>query len=400
MVPTVFATGFAMFEGKKAAMIPAILGVVSTLAPTLGPSVGGLITEIAGWRWLFFINVVPGLAITVLVPILGKVDDPHPSMLRKIDWAHLLGLAVFLGGLQYALEEGPRHEWLHDPAVATAAWLSFVGGLLFFERCFYSQFPLVKLSAFRRPTFALACALNVITGVGLYGATYLMPLFLGRVRGFSSLDIGETVFVTGLAMAFGAPLAARLSGLVDQRYVMAAGFVIFAAGLWLTSAITPEWGFMQLLIPQMVRGFAILLCIVPSVGMALNSLVGEELRYGSGLFNLMRNLGGAFGIALANTWLTDFSRLHAARLGEGMGLDKAPGSRLIDGLANLMPTTDGARAALMAQAELARMISRQALTLAFADVFRVMAFLFLAGLLLLPLVKPTNLKDRPAPSGH
>ncbi len=166
MVPTVFATGFAMFQGKQRAMIPAILGMVSTLAPTLGPTVGGWITDQASWRWLFFINVLPGMFIAIALPILGKVDEPNLSMLKRIDWLHAASLAVFLGCLQYVLEEGPRHQWLEDPTVTTVAWLSFVGALVFFERSFFSTMPVLKLTPFKRPTFVMACALNVVIGVG------------------------------------------------------------------------------------------------------------------------------------------------------------------------------------------------------------------------------------------
>src|ERR1700754_2376045 len=113
MVPTVFATGYAMFEGKQRAMIPAILGMVSVLAPTLGPTVGGWLTDAAGWRWIFYINILPGIAVTILSILIIRVDKPNLSMLRKIDYSHLAAMAVFLGGLEYVLEEGPRHEWLN-----------------------------------------------------------------------------------------------------------------------------------------------------------------------------------------------------------------------------------------------------------------------------------------------
>src|ERR1700682_5628903 len=139
MVPTVFATGFALFSGKSRAMIPAVLGVVSTLAPTLGPTVGGWITDTMSWRWLFFINVFPGAAIAILLPLLGRVDEPHPAMLKRIDWLHVASLAIFLGALQYVLEEGPRHQWFEDETVKTMSWISFIGALVFFERHFLWQ---------------------------------------------------------------------------------------------------------------------------------------------------------------------------------------------------------------------------------------------------------------------
>ncbi len=393
MIPLVFSTGFTIFTADKRAMIPGILGLVSTLAPTLGPSLGGWITDAASWRWLFFMNILPGILITLAVPILGRIDEPDPSLLKRIDWLHLAGLALFLGGLQYALEEGPRHQWFDDARVATAGWLSLVGCAVFFERCFFSTAPLVRLAPFRRPTFGIACGLNFVIGFGLYASTYLMPVFLGRVRGYSSAQIGGTVFVAGLAMGFGAPIAAKLSSRADPRIVVAVGFTFFALGLYLLSAVNPDWGFSELLVPQIVRGFAILLCIVPTVGLGIGGAAPADLRDASGLFNLTRNLGGAVGIALVNTWLQDLTRLHALRLSEAMGALPDAARDMLTGLSAMIGTltTDSAHALLMAQGQLARIVSRQALTLAFDDVFLRMGLLFALAIPLAALCKaPAN----------
>ena len=399
MVPTVFATGFSMFSGPKRAMIPGILGLVSTLAPTLGPTIGGWVTDALSWRWLFFMNVAPGLFVTVFILIYARVDEAMPEMLKRIDWAHLISMAVFLGGLEYVLEEGPRHDWFSDTGVAISAWLSLVAFVLFMERSFFSAFPIVKLTPFRRPTFAFACAFNLVIGFGLYSATYLLPVFLGRVRGYSSLEIGTTVFVSGAAMAFAAPIAATLSQRVDPRIVISVGLTLFATGLWLFSAISPDWSFGALFIPQAVRGFAILLCIVPSVGLALNGFAQSELKYASGVFNLMRNLGGAVGIAVVNTWLGDNARLHAARFGETLGGSGRVAPDVIAELTRMMSayTPDVARAQQIAEATVARVVARQALTLAFDDVFRLMAWLFIAALLMVPLCRPADAETAAVP---
>ena len=390
MVPLVFATGFQLFEGPKRAMIPAILGMVSTLAPTLGPSVGGWITDVADWRWLFFMNLGPGLIVTLVFPFIGKVDEANPTMLRRIDWLHVASLALFLGGLQYVLEEGPRHEWFSDEKTTMAAWLSAVAALVFLERSFFSTMPVVKLTVFRRPTFVMACVLNLVIGFGLYAATYLTPVYLGRVRDFSSLDIGGTVFVTGIAMIFTTPISAMLLTRLDGRFTVSVGFSLFAAALWMFSLITPDWGFGQLLLPQVMRGLAISLCIVPTVGMALNGWAPADLRYASGLFNLMRNLGGAIGIAVVNTWLIDFTREHAARLSAAMGEHPDRAREALSGLTQMAQgyTSDAAHALSMAQAVMGRIVGREAATLAFADTFRLMAFVFIAALLIVPFARP------------
>jgi DHA2 family multidrug resistance protein len=394
MVPTVFSAGFSMFTGKKQAMIPLVLGLVSTLAPALGPTVGGWVSDSASWRWLFFMNVLPGLGITLTLPFLGKIDTAMPSMLRRIDWLHVASIAIFLGAFQYVLEEGPRYQWFEDDSVSIAALLSAIFFIVFLERSFFSATPVVKLTAFRKPTFAMACAFNLVIGVGLYGSTYLMPVFLARVRDFSSFQIGTTVFVTGAFMGLGAPIAARLSTLIDPRYVIAVGLILFATGLALLGGITPDWGFEQLLIPQAVRGFAVLLCIVPTVGMALRGLAGAELRYGSGLFNLMRNLGGAIGIALVDTWLQDGTRWHAARLGEALGTRPGHAPETIIHLASRLAanTPDLLHATEMAKALFARLATQHAMAQSFQDVFATMAALFLAALIMVPFCRAAPLE--------
>jgi len=403
MVPTVFATGFAMFSGPQRAMIPAILGMVSVLAPTLGPTVGGWLTQAVGWRSIFYINIAPGALVTLLAITLIRVDRPNFKMLKSIDYSHLAAMAVFLGGLEFVLEEGPRKQWFEDTSIAVVAWIALVAFALFIERSFRSAGPIVRLSPFRKPTFAFACTFNLVIGFGLYASTYLIPVFLGRVRGYDSLEIGTTVFVTGIAQILSTVIAARLSTRVDQRIVVSIGLTLFAAALWLTSNMTSQWGFADLLFPQVLRGFAIMLCIVPSVSLALGGFEMAELRYASGLFNLMRNLGGAIGIAVVNTWLGDNARIHVARFGEALGQAGNAGADALSTMAGDIAarTPDPVHASLMLQGELARIVGREALTLAFNDVFHVMALMFLAALVMAPFCKPPPLGGgKPAPSDH
>ena len=392
MVPTVFATGFALFSGKQRAMIPAILGMVSVLAPTLGPTLGGWITDGFGWRWVFYINILPGALVALAAVTFIRVDSPNLGMLRKIDWTHLAAMAVFLGGLEYVLEEGPRNDWLGDHMIAIGAWCSFVGFLLFVERSLRSSSPIVVLTPFRRPTFIFACVFNLVIGFGIYSATYLVPVYLGLVRGYNAAEIGTTVFIAGVIQMLGVPVAAGLSQRLDPRIMITCGLSLFAVGLWMFSFMTPEWGFAALFWPQAVRSFAIMLCIVPSVNLALAGFEGVELRYASGLFNLMRNLGGAIGIALVNTWLQDGGRLHALRLSETLGEAGRSGSLLIAALAERASalTPDPAHALAIAQGLASQIVQREALTLAFNDVFRIMSMLFAAALILVPFCRPVK----------
>jgi len=402
MIPTVFATGFALFAGPQRAMIPAILGMVSVLAPTLGPTVGGWLTDAFGWRSIFYVNILPGIAVTALSIALIRVDRPNLAMLKRIDYAHLGAMAVFLGALEYVLEEGPRYDWFNDPAIATAGWISFVAFLLFMERSFNSNGPIVKLTPFRNPTFIFASAFNLVIGFGLYSATYLIPVFLGRVRDYNSLQIGTTVFVTGIAQIFSVVVAARLSQRIDPRWMITAGLSLFATSLWFTSELTPEWGFGAFALPQMLRGFAIMLCIVPSVTLALAGFEAAELRYASGLFNLMRNLGGAVGIAIVNTWLQDSTRIQVAHIGESLGEAGRHAPDVIAALAGRIGhfTTDASHALLLAQSELGHLVARNALTTSFNEVFRQMAWLFIVALVMVPFCRPAPTAAAPQPDAH
>ena len=327
MVPTVFATGFSMFEGKQRAMIPAILGMVSVLAPTLGPTVGGWLTDAVGWRSIFYVNIAPG---AIGHPAGADLHPRRPAELRHAEEDRLLapGRDGGVPGRPGICAGGrPEHDWFSDPHIATGAWLSFVGFLLFLERSFRSGGPIVRLTPFRKPTFAFACVFNLVIGFGIYSSTYLVPVFLGRVRGYDCLQIGTTVFVAGIAQVLSTVIAARLSQVVDPRKVITVGLTLFAASLWLTShgdaglgLRAPSWG------RRLLRGFCGDAVHRAQRGLALTGFVGPELRAASGLFNLMRNLGGAIGIAVVNTWLQDNARIQAARMGESLGRAGAPGA--------------------------------------------------------------------------
>jgi DHA2 family multidrug resistance protein len=390
MVPLVFATGFTIFSGKQRALIPAVLGTVSVIAPTLGPSAGGLITDAFSWRWLFFINITPGVIVTTLAIFVIRVDRPNPSMFGRIDWSHLASMAVFLGGLEYVLEEGPRKDWFGDSTISIAGWCAAVAFALFLERSFFSNNPLVKLTPFRRATFTFSCVFNLVIGFALYSSIYLVPVFLARVRGYDSLQIGSTVFVVGISQLLSVVIASWLSQRIDMRYMITVGLSLFAWSLWLSSSVSANWGFWELLLPQSIRGLAIMLCIVPSVNMALSGFQPADLKYASGLFNLMRNLGGAIGIAVVNTLLQDHTRIATLRLGEALGRMPTIATEQLHELARRVGEVAGnpQQALSLAQAEFARVVGQEAFTLAFDDVFRVLAWMLIAALIMVPFCRP------------
>jgi DHA2 family multidrug resistance protein len=215
-------------------------------------------------------------------------------------------------------------------------------------------------------------------GIGLYGLTYLYPLYLASVRGYDSLMIGQTVFVSGLAMFFSAPLAGILSSKIDLRLMLLIGFMGFAGSTWMLTGMTAEWDFAELFWPQVLRGMSLMLCMVPINNLALGTLTPDKMKGASGLYNLMRNLGGAVGLALINTILSDRRALHYERLAEAVSWANDEALRQLNAMAGLLSARglDGETGALM---QMAARLRGQAAVMSFVDIFVLITLLF-AGL--------------------
>ena len=375
MIPSVFSVAFSLFPPSKRAIVSPLIGLVATLAPTIGPTVGGYLSNAFSWHWLFLVNVVPGILVTIAVYFLVDFDKPNKSLLKNFDYVGLASMALFLGSLEYVLEEGPRYDWLDDTTIATFAFLTVAGAGVFFWRTLTANQPIVELRAFKNRNFAFGSAFSFVMGIGLYGLTYLYPVYLGQVRGYDALMIGETMFVTGVAMFLTAPISGRLSQIIDARIMMTIGFLGFALGTYIASGITSDWDFKELLIPQILRGCSLMLCMVPINNLSLGTLPPDQLKNASGLYNLTRNLGGAVGLAVINTVLNKRLDLHLARLHENISWGHAQAEETLAHITAQM-TLSVPEPNLAALKQLSRLVRKQASVLAFADVFLVLSVLF------------------------
>ncbi|ALK07902.1 DHA2 family efflux MFS transporter permease subunit [Blastochloris viridis] len=376
MIPSVFAASFTLFRGKQRAVVTPLIGLIATLAPTIGPTIGGYLTQAFSWHWLFLINVGPGIAVTLAAVLLIDFDKPDHSLLKHLDWLGLFGMAAFLGSLEYVLEEGPNHDWLQDEAVFNCTVVLVVGAVVFAWRAFTAHEPIVDIYAYRDRNFAFGSLLSGVLGIGLYGLTYLYPVYLARVRGYDSLMIGETVFVSGVAMFLTAPISGKLSTKIDPRLLMMIGFAAVGLSTFMVTDVTKDWDFWEIFVPQILRGSGLMLCMVPITNLALGTLPQEELKNASGLFNLARNLGGAIGLAAINTVLNDRMDLHLARLHEHVAWGRGAAEELLANLtlkfSHFGPGTDE----MAAIKQMALLVRREALVMAFADVFFVLTVLF------------------------
>ena len=375
MIPSVFAAAFTIFPPSKRAVVSPMIGLVATLAPTIGPTVGGYISHAFSWHWLFLVNVVPGVVVATATWFLIDFDKPNPALMKKFDWWGLAGMAAFLGSLEYVLEEGPNNDWLQDDSVFLFAIVMTIGAIVFFWRVFKVEEPIVDLRAFSNINFAFGSVFSFVLGIGLYGLTYLYPLFLGRIRGYDSMMIGEALFVSGLAMFMTAPVAGILSRKMDLRVMMMIGFLGFAAGTWRMTNLTADWDFYELLVPQVLRGVSLMLCMVPINNLALGTLTPDKLKNASGLFNLTRNLGGAVGLALINTVLTDRNAFHFERLAEHVSWGDAQAETKLANMARNFQShgMDGTTTAI---SKLSAMVHQQAWMMSFMDVFTLLTVLF------------------------
>lgn len=390
MIPTVFASAYTVFPRSKFYIVGPIIGLVATLAPTIGPTVGGFITDAMSWHWLFFINIPPGIMITVGVLALVDFDEPHFELLQRFDWWGLIFMAGFLGSLEYVLEEGPQYEWMQDTSVAVFVWVCAISAIAFFWRVLTAEVPIVDLRAFTDRNFAVGCALQFCVGIGLYGLTYIYPRYLAEVRGYSAFMIGETMAVTGATQFLVAPIIGRLMLRFDMRLMIAFGLVTFAIGTYQMTGITRDYDFYELLWPQILRGVGMMCAMIPTNNIALGTLRPDRVKNASGLFNLMRNLGGAVGLAVINEVLNARTDLHISRLQERVNWGNA---MAVETLNNFTQRLQGmGDAALMAMKQLSQIVHRQAVVMGYGDAFFMLTVFYLGlTLSVMLLSKPSAL---------
>ncbi|AYD02325.1 DHA2 family efflux MFS transporter permease subunit [Neorhizobium sp. NCHU2750] len=375
MIPSVFAAAFTIFPPSKRSIVSPIIGLIATLAPTIGPTVGGYLSNAFSWHWLFLVNIIPGIIVSIVTWNFIDFDKPEWGLIKKFDWWGLASMAVFLGALEYVLEEGNTNDWFNDNFIVAGAIASAVGAVIFFYRAFTIEFPVVDLTAFANRNFAFGSVFSFAMGIGLYGLTYLYPVYLSEIRGYDSLMIGETMFVSGLAMFFTAPIAGRLSTLMDLRLMMIIGFVSFASGTYIMTGITDDWDFYELFLPQVLRGFGMMLCMVPINNIALGTMPPARMRGASGLFNLTRNLGGAVGLAIISTLLSNRQDVHYERMREHLDWGN---STAVDQLSSMASNLEahGLEGTTGAIKQMVNMVTQQAVVMSFSDVFLLLTILF------------------------
>ncbi|MHC2466558.1 DHA2 family efflux MFS transporter permease subunit [Bradyrhizobium embrapense] len=386
LIPAVFSAVFMLFPARLHAVATTIGGVVAVLAPTVGPVVGGWITQTWSWPWLFLINLIPGAIAATVTPLLLPKQSVNLRAFARLDTWSLVLLAAALASLMIGLKEAPQRGWASVLCLSLLAG-SMAGIALLIRRTLRAAHPIARLTLFKRRSFAIGCALSFCLGIGLYGSTYLMPVFLGFVRRHDAFEIGTVMLVTGVAQLVAAPLAAILESRIGALALTSAGFALFALGLGLSAFQPRTADFGEMLWPQIVRGVAIMFCLLPPTRIALGALTDAEVADASGLFNLMRNLGGAIGIALIDTILYGRSPIYGedfrARLLAG-DLNAAQAIGLDPMLLINRPSGAPDEAAV---AFVRPLVEQASLALSVNEAWALLACVAIVGLLLVPLAR-------------
>src|SRR5947207_439959 len=378
ITPTVWPVVYAKFRGPPLVTLMVIISMLFNISGTMGPTIGGFLTDTFSWHWMFLVNIVPGLLVAAVVWLAIDIDQPDFSLLRGFDVTGLVLMATFLGCLEYALEEGPRWDWLDEKTIRAAVVISAIAGGLFFWRVLSYRQPIVDLRAFLYRNFALGAFYTFVMGIGMYGTTYLVPLFLAQVRGFSALQIGETVFVVGVAQLVLSPFNVYIARAMDLRLMLAIGLGLFAFSMYLTAGLTNQTGFGELVVPQAVRGVALMFCYVPANMIALGSLPQDAMKNAAGLYNLMRDLGGAIGLASIGTIMNARLHFHWNRLIEDINPARAAVQQFLEAQTSRFDSMipgDPHRAAIKL---LANLTQREALVLTYNDLLLLLVTLFRA----------------------
>jgi DHA2 family multidrug resistance protein len=389
MIPTAFTAAVILFQGKQKAVAASCVSAAAGLAPALGPVIGGWITDDWSWHWLFYINTVPGSAVAALAPIFVRLDKPDLTLLKGADYLGMILMAVCLGCLDYVLEEGSRWEWFSDATSRTCAWMSAFAGTGFVVRSLTYGRPIVDLRAFASRNFSLGCWFSFVTGAGIFGLIYLTPLFLGHVRGFIAWQIGGAILWAGPFQLATVPIYGFLANRVDLRLLLMIGLTSFGISMWLFTPMTNQWGWEEMLLPLAFRGIAVPFAIASTVTLTLGGLPADRLKSASGLYALMRNLGGAIGIAASATVVNDRTNLHFLRMAEHLNFSNAELTEWLHRTTIRYTGAwgDGTLAQTAALKKLWEVAYREAQVQAFADAYLAIAACFAISVLMVPLMR-------------
>jgi DHA2 family multidrug resistance protein len=398
LIPMAFTIIITMLPKTKQPIGLALFALSATFAPAIGPTIGGYLTENWGWQYIFYVNLVPGALMVGMLWFSLARAPLKLSLLRQGDWAGIVTMAIGLGALQTVLEEGNKDDWLGSPFIVRLAAIAAISLSLFLWVELTAERPLLNLRLLLRPNFGFGMLANFLLGIALYGSVFILPVYLSSIQGYNAEQIGEVLAWTGLPQLVLIPLVPRLMKRFDARLIIAAGFALFAASNFMNVAMTTDYAADQLLWPNVVRAIGQALCFAPLSAVATAGIEAANAGSASALFNMMRNLGGAVGIAGLQTFLTKREQFHSNVLTQSVSLFAEATRARIEALTRYFlahGASDSAAATHQAIVAIGSRVRQQAFIQAFGDTFYLLgAVLILALIVSLLLKKPDHPEAR------
>ncbi|MFB2976974.1 DHA2 family efflux MFS transporter permease subunit [Microseira sp. BLCC-F43] len=386
LIPMAFTFIITNIPPAKQPIGLAMFAITATFAPSIGPTLGGWLTENYGWQYVFYLNIVPGL---LLLGAVWYAVEPKPlqlGLLKQGDWGGIISMAIGLGSLQVVLEEGSRKDWFESDFIVRLSIVAAIFLTIFFAVELTRKRPFINLRLLLRRNFGLASIVNVSLGVGLYGSIYILPLYLAQIQRYNAMQIGEVIMWAGVPQLFIVPLVPKLMQRIDIRVLIGVGVSLFAVSCFMNSSMTHDTGIDQLRWSQLVRAMGQPLIMVPLSTIATAGIEAENAGSASGLFNMMRNLGGSIGIAILATLLTQREQFHSNRLGDAVSLYNQATQQRIDQLTQYFISrgSDLVTAQNQALQAISNIVRREAFVMAFNDCFYFVAWtLLLSGVAIL-----------------
>ena len=383
LIPMAFTLIITLLPKAKQPVGLALFAISATFAPAIGPTIGGYLTENFGWEYIFYVNVVPGATMIAMLYFSLEAKPMNLSLLREGDWPGIITMAIGLAALQTVLEEGNKDDWFGSSFIVRLAVIAAVALALFVAIELTVKKPLLNLRLLVRRNFGFGILANFLLGVALYGSVYILPVYLTRIQGYNSEQIGMVLAWTGLPQLVLIPLVPRLMKRVDPRIMIGVGFGLFAASNFMNIYMTNDYAADQLLWPNIVRAFGQAIMFTPLSAVATAGIEAENAGSASGLFNMMRNLGGAVGIAMLQTFLTKREQYHSNVLMQSVSLLEQATRTRIEQLTQyfvnhgVIDRTEAAHRALVA---IGHVVQKQAYILAFSDTFYLLGIALIAAL--------------------
>ncbi|MGC9992706.1 MAG: DHA2 family efflux MFS transporter permease subunit [Candidatus Cybelea sp.] len=302
--PTAQAILFETFPPQRRGAAMAIFGMGAMVGPAIGPTLGGWIVDNASWPLIFYINIPIGIAAFLMT--LAFIPDPKFIAKAKggIDWIGVGLLTAGLASLQFVLEQGERDDWFSSPAIQILTVVSAVSLIVFVVKTLQDRYPIVDLNVFKFRSFSIGSFLGIIMGFGLYGTALILPLFFQSILGFTAFDTGMALMPGAFATAASMLIIGRILNRIDGRWSIVFGTLLFAWSTWLLGGLTVQAGYWDVFWPRLVQGFALGFLFVPLTTISLGDVPRAELAGATGVFTLLRQLGGSLGIAILTTMLT------------------------------------------------------------------------------------------------